>query len=107
MRATARLLQVMQEKLIDVRDFDNADFDFQELVSELVVMLDELRRHGDTLVRGDDLREVVAVANRAIALRAVAPDLTKTPPSTASRAHSAGPSSAHRTAGQLRAPARA
>jgi hypothetical protein len=64
MRATARLLEAMQEKLIDVRDFDNPDFDFRGLVSDLLVMLDELRRRGDTLVRGHDLEVVVQALHR-------------------------------------------
>jgi hypothetical protein len=62
-RATARLLEVMQENLIDVRDFDDPDVDPGKLVSELVAMLDELRR-GDTLVRARDVELVGQVAYR-------------------------------------------
>lgn len=62
MRATERLLEVVQEKAIDIRDFDNVDS--QKFAGEIVVMLTELRRRGDTLVRGEDLRLVAEARQR-------------------------------------------
>jgi hypothetical protein len=77
MRATERLLEVIQEKLIDIRDFDNPGHDIRAMVDEIVKEIAELRRRGDTLVRERDLREITDLAKRAIALRAITPDLTQ------------------------------
>jgi hypothetical protein len=81
-RATERLLELIAEAAQAIGDDVDASADPDGLVvamhaAKITEAVDELRRRGDTLVRACDLREVVAVANRAIALRAVAPDLTK------------------------------
>jgi hypothetical protein len=76
-RSTERLLEVIQEKLIDIRDFDNLNQDIRGMVGEVVREIAELRRRGDTLVRERDLREITDLARRAIALRAISPDLTQ------------------------------
>ena len=66
MRATERLLEVIGEMTHEIRrgfNWDNLPpaiaTGFGEPLARIEVAISELRRRGDTLVRADDLREVL------------------------------------------------
>ena len=53
MRATERLLEVIEECVDRLPQFDQPEF------AEITTAITELRRRGDTLVRADDLRMIL------------------------------------------------
>lgn len=62
MRATERLLEVIEEKCADAERYsqtENAYIDVPTIMGEIREVLTELRRRGDTLVRRDDLAVVI------------------------------------------------